>query len=761
MHSFAQVNSTITDQLAQQLQTVSLHQAADLVYLQTSKAIYETEEDVWFKAYVLDAQDFTPSNRSKTLFVQLIGDKTDTIVWQKKYEIENGFVDGHLFLKDDLPEGTYTLAGYSADSFVKESKAFYALKKLTIVKSITQKTVAVPVEKDSILHFATFPEGGKLVLGIQSRLAFKTVNSKGLPIEVKGTLFENNIPLLSFKSTHAGMGSFDFTPNESKKYHITLNEPVSNKTYSIASIETSGKSIRLINTTNEEVIFKISQSKDSKPEKVLLRLQVRGVVYSIATGILKKELVIKIPISDVPQGIAEVTLFNENGLPIAERLFFVKQDQKLKIQTELNKTELKTRDKANLKIKVTDENGQGVIAHLGLSVYDAIFQNNQDAKNIQTHYLLSTQLKGNLYNPIYYFDQKNNDRKEALDLLLLTQGWRDYVWNEDNLKEQIGITKIVFDTIKGKVILEKPDKKTLANDANPKAMTVFAADESKGKDFIMTDATGLFAIGPKDLKKGTGGYTYMQLMTPEKPKYRIHIKDDSFKQIDNIRKSKTFNYPLAEIGKINPKVISPFLGRISSNKLKEVVIISKKKGQEFREKYIGKLDSLYRIKSPTGDFFCPLTKYLNCPRCIDGCHSAERLKPVEGGVYINAANYISITRCGYYRNNDRDEIVYHYPDLTEAELLAFFNIKMVAGYYSKKVFYEAIYDEVTLQDSTPDYRNTLFWKSDIITDEKGEATVDFFCSDINSLFIGTIEGVNDDGLLGSENFEFKVKKREN
>lgn len=761
-HSFAQENSVITDQLADQLQSVAKNSAADLVYLQTSKTIYETEEDVWFKGYILDAQDFKPSSRNKTLFVQLIGEKTDTIVWEKKYEIENGFVHGHLYLKDDLPEGNYTLAAYSSNSFIKEQKEFYALKKITIVKTISQKPTIKPVEKDSIVHFSTFAEGGKLVSGIQSRLAFKAVNSKGLPLEVSGNLFENNTLLRSFKSNHVGMGEFIFIPDSNKKYHVELSEPNSetNKKYEIATIEKSGKTLQLLTNTSDFAVFKISQSEGSKPEKVFLRLQIRGVVYSIATGVLKKDLTFKIPLTDVPRGIAEVTLFDENVAPIAERLVFVKQEQKLKIETQLNKNEFTTRDKANLKIKVTDENDQPTVAHLGISVYDAIYQNKLDAKNIQSHYLLSTQLKGNIYNPAYYFDEKNKDRKEALDLLLLTQGWRDYVWNESNLKEKDVVNSIIYDEIKGTVQLEKPNKKTLLNDSNPKGLTVFAADDSKGKDLMMTDGDGFFTIGPKELKKGEGGYTYVKLMTPDKPKYQILIKDDSFEKINSARKSKTVIYPLPEIVKINPQVVSPFIGRISINKLSEVVILSKKKQQVFRDKYIGKLDSLYRINYRTPDFYCPLTNYLNCPRCIDGCHSADRLKPLEGGKYINTANYVSITRCRVYKNDDRDIITYHYPNLTESELLNHLNMKRIEGYYGKKIFYEAVYDEVTLQDSTPDYRNTLFWKSDIITDKNGKAGVEFFCSDINSLFIGTIEGVSDAGLLGGENFEFKVRKRE-
>src|SRR6478752_896655 len=73
-----------SDQLAEQLQSLSKDNVSDLVYLQTSKGIYETEEDVWFKGYVLDAQYFTPSTRNKILFVQLIEDKTDKVVWEDR-----------------------------------------------------------------------------------------------------------------------------------------------------------------------------------------------------------------------------------------------------------------------------------------------------------------------------------------------------------------------------------------------------------------------------------------------------------------------------------------------------------------------------------------------------------------------------------------------------------------------------------------------------------------------------------------------------
>ena len=741
LSSYSQTKTAVTDQLAENLQTLTQNAATDVVYIQTSKGIYETEEDVWFKGYVLDGQYFVDSNRSKILFVQLIEDKTEKVVWEKKYEIENGFVNGHLFLENSLAEGKYTLAGYTSNSFFKEPKEFYALKKITIVKTINKREKIVPAEKDSIVHFSTFPEGGKLISGIQNKLAFKAVNSKGFPVAISGTLFENNIPLQSFKSTYAGMGAVLFTPDSNKKYHIQVTDPALTITFPIEPIALNGKSLTLITNNTEALIFKISQSEVLNEEKVYLRLQIRGVVYSIAMAPLKKELLIKIPLKDIPQGIAEVTLFNKDLVPVAERLVYVNQEQKLTIKTQLNKSNYANREQVNLKLKVTDQNEQAVVAHLGLSVYDGLYQNKQDIQNIQSHFLLSTQLKGKVYNPAYYFDEQNKDRKRLLDLLMLTQGWRNYVWSADNLKDlESSQIPVLSNDLKGKVQLAKADKKA-AVVPGQKGIFVFSADNRRGKDIVMTDSQGAFAITPDLLKKGENGYTYLQLMTPAEPKYRMNIKDFSFEEINKHRKNKTMMYPLPEVEKLHSEEDSPFTGREAINKLNEVLITTKTK-KVFRDKYIGKLDSLSKINN---DYVCS-RNVLNCPNLIT--HGGETTTPVEGKEYkvINGSG--------------TSKIIYHYTSYTEAQLLEMFNIASIESYYGKKVFYEPVYDNVTITDPLPDYRNTLFWKPDIITNEQGEANITFFCSDINSQFTGTIEGVSGDGLLGAENFKFSVKKIE-
>lgn len=308
--------------------------------------------------------------------------------------------------------------------------------------------------------------------------------------------------------------------------------------------------------------------------------------------------------------------------------------------------------------------------------------------------------------------------------MLLTQGWRNYVWEESNLREKGNtLIPIVSDELKAKISFKKNDVKT--TETPPQGIKVFSADVRKGSDIVLADEAGVFFITPDHLRKGEGGYTYLKLMTPQESKYYIDIKDFSFEEISKERKIKTAIYPIPALLNKKTEDLQIIGDRPDINKLNEVLITSKKK-IIFRDKFIGKLDSLARIK-PSTDYVCE-NGILNCPK------------------HPPYPNYKAINN-----TNNRQ--------FSEAELLVMFNIAAIKGYYGKKAFYEPIYDEVTINDPNADYRNTLYWKPDLITNEQGEATVSFFCSDINTSFLGNIEGVSADGLLGTQNFEFLVRKK--
>ncbi|MDR0845506.1 MAG: hypothetical protein LBN71_09805, partial [Tannerella sp.] len=93
------------DSLVSHFESLAANRPAEMIYLQTSKGIYETGEDLWFKAYLLDAQTHYLSLRSQTLYLQMVSESSGDAVWQEKYTIENGIADGHVYVHDTLSAG--------------------------------------------------------------------------------------------------------------------------------------------------------------------------------------------------------------------------------------------------------------------------------------------------------------------------------------------------------------------------------------------------------------------------------------------------------------------------------------------------------------------------------------------------------------------------------------------------------------------------------------------------------------------------------
>jgi len=162
---------------------------------------------------------------------------------------------------------------------------------------------------------------------------------------------------------------------------------------------------------------------------------------------------------------------------------------------------------------------------------------------------------------------------------------------------------------------------------------------------------------------------------------------------------------------------------------------------------MGQLDSIAKFDLNT-DYVCRF-EVLNCPN-----HSRNEegtIKPVQGGWY-----YLYL---GYGTPNARlIPTMYVMPSYSEEEILKLHFLSRVKGYYANRRFYQPDYDKESDLEKIPDFRNTLLWEPSVITDEKGEATLSFFCSDINSDFVGRIEGVGGEGLLGAGYFKFTVRK---
>ena len=739
-------------------QNVSL----ELVYLQTDKGIYETGEDLWFKTYTLDAQSLALSDRSKTLFVEMLNAK-DSIVWQEKYPILSGIAEGHVYVDKDLKEGDYRIHAYTRFSFLNDTLRPVYPKKIRVVKSIAYKGTNTPQEKDQpVARFSFFPEGGYLIDGIPTKVAFKALDEKGMPAKVKGVLLENGKDIAKLESVHDGMGFVFILPIKGASYKAVLSD---GREFPFAEVVSSGLSVHLRKQTDEYLEFLLSQPKGAAAQAIKLEGKMRGGLCCMATGTLSERLKIRIPLKEFPmQGIAEFTLYNADGQPMAERLVYVHPERKLHIELNTDSAHYFTRGKGKLNVKVTDETGNPVQAHLGLSIFDRAYQNELNPENMLSYCYLSTEIKGNIHNPAYYFDSNNKDRQAALDLLLLTQGWRRYVWEKADTAMLADC--FLSDEIRGKQIIGKKKQKELANGGQ----LIQVSGPSTKSQFIIVDSLGRFTVSTDQMIALRGGYVYLKPML-DKDEYKPSIViEESFSKVDSLRKSCQSYFPYMNPSQVfsELQLDYPVISQDNSILLSEITVTGKK-GRVFRDKMMGRLDSLAQIsigvswvcgcKSDCGTFLNDYKGYSHHPIGCPGAPPKKRVPPVIGETYA-LIKYEPVGKKGGWNDGwiitAMDHVTYQGEEFTEEELLRMNNLWRVKGYYGTREFYQP--DELDVQSPLPDARNVLLWKPDIVTDEKGVAEVEFFCSDINTSFVGVVEGTDGLGNLGTSQCEFRVLK---
>jgi hypothetical protein len=468
-------------------------------------------------------------------------------------------------------------------------------------------------------------------------------------------------------------------------------------------------------------------------QTVLLSVQVRGMLQAIATGKLKDSLLIKIPAAAIQQGIAVITVYNEQLQPLAERLAYIHPDKKLNIRFSEVKDAYAPKEQVTVKIKTTDRDGKPVPAILSLRVYDQFFTNRKNVRDILNHYELSTQLNSNLYDPAWYFDSTGVDSKSGLDLLLQTEGLQKYNRSTADIKP------VLSDSVQGVVL--PANKQGKQN--GPVSLMVFNYNKSNSQVAI-ADNSGTFYLTPNHL--ATGRRFFIKYFSDKDHIIRVTDPFDTIRKTEQAQRPATFTAEKnVVITDSNTNDSNPFQ---YGNMLEEVVV--KAKGRGFGDRYLGILDSIARFEGNTD--YVGQCGWLNCPACGSGS------KPLEGVAYSELTDSKKSQVSSHpfsFSATDMRKVPYHYPTYTEEELLKKFRMIITKGFYQTREYYHPDYEKEDKRIS--DTRNSLYWSPLIVTDENGEATIRFYCSDVISRFTGIAEGISGNGELGSGRFNFHVK----
>jgi len=433
------------------------------VHLHIDKPFYSLGEDIWFKAYVVDAKENHLSDRSRILYIDLL-DARDSVKQTLLLPIVNGTTSGNIRLADSiLSAGTYHIYAYtkwmqnfgSEFFFKKDVPIVNALKgavngnmvsKTLLTENGTQvntdlafnnndgtsfgyqpvsytitangkilssgkattdingkislsqplkeyKDIPVTINTSviaanhqtftqdfvirplsSVANVQFFPEGGHMVNGIRTKVAFKVLKPDGLGEDVTGYVTdETNERLAEFKSEHAGMGVFALAPVIGKTYTAVIkHENGLEKKYRLPEAETSGYVLNVNLIGNDSLSVKISASANLlNGKEAVLIAQCNGVVKFVARPKLDQVSNLSyIPAKKFPNGIVQFTLFTPDGVPVAERLVFVQHNNQLNANIKTDKAAYAIRGKVNIDLKVTDFAGQAATGSFSIAVTD-------------------------------------------------------------------------------------------------------------------------------------------------------------------------------------------------------------------------------------------------------------------------------------------------------------------------------------------------------------------------------------------------------
>jgi hypothetical protein len=677
-------------------------------------------------------------------------------------------------------------------------------------------TIPLPINRPENTDVQFMPEGGNLVVGITSLIGFKAISEDGNGVNVSGKVYSSdNQEIASFSSSYKGMGMFELNPKDGETYTAKITLPDgATKGFVLPQVKSSEPALRVTNSIeSDSVDVTISIPSSLTTTAYYLTAQSRGVICygAIIRFNGNNKVTKKVAKSIFPTGIARFTVMNSDVQPLNERITFINHHEDLNI-TVTNAGSYKPRDSIALAVHVRDHEGNPVQGSFSLAVTD----DNQVrvdslGSNLLTSFLLTSDLKGTVEDPMHYFGPTGTN---DLDLLLLTQGWVAYNWS-DVLSPPV--PKFAAEpefVVHGNVTnaFNKPVPATQIQIVSTKAG--FASSNLTNTDgsftfsgFPVTDSLTLF----------------IQTKNKKNKSYNVGIKLDEFKPPVFKSMSQRFmpwylnsdtsllNYTKAAVQQKQEQI-----KLTGGNILNEVTITAKKiikyshnlngageSDQAIEEKEILKagkvtLEDLLlkrvlglRIKDQGNHGGYYVIQGLYTHLIVDGIDvefdgGLKKLVPPADDLkeyFLNIAaadiKGIEIMTTPKYQYRYKNEYL-HDPKLDpsnplmSAVLHAWIEVttrggqgifqKKSAGIYvyrpmpftGAKQFYSpkyAIKSSVTLTD----LRSTVFWEPDVITDKDGKAVVSFYAADNQGTYSIITEGSDMTGNIGRQKSTLTIK----
>ena len=444
----AQSDSLFLKHAAQSLSAYFDARPVEKVYLHLDRDRYQPGDTIWFKAYLVAGPDHVLSGLSGVLYAELL-DKNDSLLSRLNLQVNNGLAAGDFGLPEDCAPGYYHIRAYTnwmrnepADYFYNQQIQIGFSADIMPQTSPQAGLISVPPSKQkptgSHIDVQFFPEGGYLVNGLRSKVAVKAVNRFGLGEDISGEIIDNdNAVVANFSTLHLGMGAFAILPAQGKSYRARVWARDSAVfVFGLPTARESGFTLTLNAVGTDSIRLKIAANdalfKLQKDSTFYVIAQQNGAIgYTAAAKLTAPVFTAGIPQNRFKTGIVQFTLFSSSGEALNERVIFVQHNDMLKLGLKAD-TVSQPWHKMAVTLGAKTISDQPAAGSFSISVTDDSKQPADETEHstIFTHLLLSSDLKGYIENPAYYFTNVNDTTRADLDLLMLTQGYRKLVWRQ-------------------------------------------------------------------------------------------------------------------------------------------------------------------------------------------------------------------------------------------------------------------------------------------------------------------------------------------
>ncbi len=633
-----------------------------------------------------------------------------------------------------------------------------------------RKYIPVPSSETSF-DVGFYPEGGDLLEDVSCKVAFKAMRSDGKSENITGKIVDQSgTEVLTFSTVHAGMGSFTLTPDKGKTY-VAVCENGEKKELRLPLPVAKSQAYSLKTRWSKNQLFVgVNKSEGIPPVPLYVVGHVRGYVQFAGIWDFNADF-IQFPEVSLYPGVMHILLLNESLQVVSERLVFVQNENIIQSSADYSteKPVYANRQLIRNKVILSDSQGNPLSGNFSVSVTDDQYISVDTCESILTDLLLSSDIRGYIENPAFYFG-KNKNANTALDLLMMTQGWRRYDISK-LMKSDFSKPSWMLEI--GPEISGKVAEALLLGKAKPLPATEVTAVgmNTEYTEVTQTDSLGNFYFHHCEFPDSV---KIMVLATPKKGLKRteLTLNDDGYPDVGN---------DLVSSFELKPDILGNYIRQADKKYLTEngmrMIYLDEVNIRAQRKK---KMTSEYYTHSDFSISSEDISKFggmsmrnilltfpgvriegnnitlpgaagppaLMINNRITELEELDAIDPVmieQIDLLKNGANTIMFGPRGF-----NGVIVIYFKPGKSGKDFPPSHIQMVAplGYQPFAEFYSPKYDTPEAKNNpVPDLRSTIHWQPQVKTDEKGISSFEFYSADSETRYSVVIQGLTTDGKI--------------